>query len=200
MTAGMFNYAGDSTFFRVASGIGEIWKLNNGLVEKASAITSPTISKKFGAKAVIGPDTFAVVDSGGQSMALISLSSGAVKEVPISSEVVAENRADLRCAACEVREGHIADGNAILYLGNWGRPSWFAHALVPAPKGPGISSVIKLETNGAAKTTGKYPVALEEWKAAGDGWKSGCCGVSSGCLWFQRRYCLVQTAIGLIAE
>lgn len=35
------------------------------------------------------------------------------------------------------------------------------YALVPAPKGPGISSVIKLETNGAAKTLGNIQLPLK---------------------------------------
>jgi hypothetical protein len=76
-------YAGDSTLFRIVAGLGEIWGLDNALRQNVTGISSPTLAKKFPLKALIAPDTIAVVDAIGMSMALISLRSASVRESSI---------------------------------------------------------------------------------------------------------------------
>jgi hypothetical protein len=152
---GLYVYAGDSTFFRIVDGAGQIWNLGNGLVQKLSGIASPTIRKKPTATTFLTPATIAVVDDVGASMALISIESGAVQESTISSETITNAQAFSGVALA--RAGYNANNprmaTVIFITGIGADENGAVYAAVPLQKARGVA-IVKLDANGNGTTLG----------------------------------------------
>jgi hypothetical protein len=158
---GPFRYAGDSTFFRINHGSGEVWSLNNGFVQTLAGIASPTLAKKFAKEELIAPDTMAVVDPVGTSMALVSLSSGAVTDGAISSDLIANNRATsdgavgraMANAGSNATNSRMATRIFVTAIG--GNQADAIYAVVPQPTQPfGVVSVVQISAAGVGTTLG----------------------------------------------
>jgi len=152
--AGLFTYAGDSTFFRIVQGAGQVWSLENGLVQKVSAVTAPAIAAKFSQRSLISSGTFAVVDSVGQSQAMVALDTGAVTASSISSEAVTNARA-ASAAALERAASNPRMATIVFITAIGSDQNGALYAAVPAPKGPtGTLPVISLNPDGVGSTLG----------------------------------------------
>jgi hypothetical protein len=165
--AGPFSYAGDSRFFRIFSGTGEVWDLNNGLVQSHAGIVAPTFAKKFTQASLIAPDTIAVVDSVGTSMALVSLTSGSATESSISSEAIASSQAisgaAMARAGVDTTNRRMATRVFVTAIG--GNQNDALYAIVAEPAQPiGVESLIRINANGASTTLGSI-----QFPSNGDG-------------------------------
>ena len=153
---GRLSYAGDSTFFRIVKGTGEIWSLDNGLVQKGPGIVSPTLAKKFSLPVLVPPATIAVVDAVGDSMALISLASGSVKESSITSDVIKNSHAIIQALMERVNPTHLRMATNAFISAVGADPTGAIYAVVAAPKEQrGVVPVIKINATGAASDLGK---------------------------------------------
>jgi hypothetical protein len=165
---GPFRYAGDSTFFRINHGSGEVWSINNGFVQSLGGIGSPTLAKKFAKSELIAAETMAVVDPVGTSMALVSLNSGAVTDSTISSDVIANNRAtsDATTARAMANAGASATNSRmatrIFITAIGGNQGDAVYAVVPQPTQPfGVVSVVKISAAGVGTTLGSIQLNRE---------------------------------------
>ena len=158
-----YTYAGDSAFFRVVAGAGEIWTIQNGLVLRKAGIASPTLGKKFTLKARSGEGAMAVVDAVGNSMAIVSLSSGSVTDTIISSNVIASNQA--QSDSMIVRAGNAVTNprlaTRIFISAVAADQSSLLYAIVPELNdGPGIVTLIRLNPLGVGTMVAKIQTPL----------------------------------------
>ena len=160
--AAMFHYAGQSTFFRIASGSGQVWTLSdNGLVQQASGITSATIEKKFSLKAFVGPGNMAVVDAVGSSVALVSLTSGAVRDSALASDVVSDVRAESDALFARVGNRNLRYATRVFISAIGGDDTGAVYATVVGRTG-GVNPVIRIDENGMASTLGNILLPVNE--------------------------------------
>jgi hypothetical protein len=153
-------YAGDSTFFRIVKGAGEVLTLDNALTKTISGITATAIAAKFPELSLTAPDTMAVLDSGGLSMATVSLNSGAVTASAISSDAVAASRATSQAIIAQAASNpRMATPIFITAIG--GDAGGTLYAVVPLSKGgAGLVQVVSFDINGAGTTLGRVQLPL----------------------------------------
>jgi len=153
---GFFNYAGDSRFLRIVSCAAEIWRLDGGLVQEQSGITSATIAKKFSLKALTSAGMMAIVDAGGTSMAMIDLSSGSVSESVISSTSLANSRAEMD--ALYARHGKDQPNQRMAsttYIGAiCGDQSGGLYATITSGTPIAVTPIIRLDASGTGSDLG----------------------------------------------
>jgi hypothetical protein len=86
-------YAGDSTFFKPVGQAGEIWTLEGySLTRRFAGITVQALTGSTGCIEYLQSSNIAILSRDGASMALISTSSGAAVQHPISSDLITNSR------------------------------------------------------------------------------------------------------------
>jgi len=152
------SYAGDSLFFGVGAGLGQIWTFDGTWTARGSGIKAQCFAG-FRCQAPVSPDVMAVVTADGNWLAWISLSDGAVSEVPVSGAYVSSVRAFYQSLAAKINQGsahsqaRLAQPVVISAVG--GDQNGNAFALVVTPTGGnGTTTLVQLAETGVATPLG----------------------------------------------
>jgi hypothetical protein len=168
------SYAGDSVFFGVAGGKGQIRSFDGGLKLTASGITAQSFAAKFPHQEFVPPDTMAVAPLNGHWLARVSIQSGAVQEDPISGEFVSNVRSFYESFFASVldRQGidptktRVARPSVILAVG--GDQDGGVYSLVATPKrgSIGLMSLVRFDQSGVGTLLGELqlPTGIFGWK------------------------------------
>lgn len=169
--AGRLRYAGDSTFFGVNNGLGEVWSLKSSFQQQVAGISAQVL----GSAGVLteycpgGMMIAAALD--GSSAAAINLSSGVVRQTTISSEIVANSTAfynALRSKYGSPLPDPSFAGITCILMGIGGDAEGNIYAVVqtPKPRETGLP-VLRIDSSGIASSLGSAPLPSGSTKPFG---------------------------------
>ena len=161
---GPFVYAGDSLFFRVVSGLGEIWSFDGSLTTKATGLVAQSFSTVIPPfhSATLLPAGAAVVTAQGQWIARVAAAPFVVQEAPISCELVAGVRTFYQNATSTILSNKgiapsktkVAMPETISAIGS--DESGVLYALVMSPAdGLGVLALVRFDGSGNGSVLGK---------------------------------------------
>jgi hypothetical protein len=162
---GPLHYAGDSAFFRVVAGQGQIWSFNGALTLRQSGLAAQSFGAKFRLQDLVSTDTIAVASIDGNWLTRISVSSGTVQENAISGDFVPNVRSFYQSlqASFIARNGidpnKVAAQEVVSAIG--GDQNGGVYALIVTPKdGKGVLPVVSFEQSGNATLLGKVQLPV----------------------------------------
>jgi hypothetical protein len=159
---GGLRYAGDSTFFRVVGGLGEVWSLQSSFQQQLAGISTPVLSGKAVLTEYCPGGTTIAAARDGSSAAAISLWNGVVREVAISSQLVASSTAfysKVLSKYYNARPDPSFGATTSILMGIGGDAGGNIYAVVQTPN-PQITgmAVLRLDQSGIASNIGNAPL------------------------------------------
>lgn len=160
---GPFVYAGDSLFFRVVSGTGEIWSFDGGFTANATGMVAQsfsTVTPPFHSTTLPSVGA-AVVTAQGEWIARVSASPVAVQEAPVSCELVSGVRTFyqnwmstlLNKKGIDPSKTNVARPTVISAIGS--DESGVLYALVMSPTEPGVLALVRFDEIGNGSVLSK---------------------------------------------
>jgi hypothetical protein len=154
---GLFRFVGDSLLFRIASGLGQFWRLGSSLVEELGGLRSRAFSQPFCRVEPISSETVAAVSIDGAYLTFCSASDTSATDLLVSSPFLSELRtfydtfsqSVLRQHPMELNKAKLAAHAVISAVGGDGSETLYGLAVTPHDP-PGVVPVIRFGRDGGA--------------------------------------------------
>jgi hypothetical protein len=147
----LLEYAGDSCFFRVAAGRGEIWSVRGGIVRKDKEFAADGVPPDALAAAV-SPAELALVPTDGSGLFRVAIPAGTITRQPLASDEVKRRREE-----SQIGEGG-GQGGLMVVLATGGGEMGILYVML-APLGGFIAPVLRIDSGGAVSTWKKLLLA-----------------------------------------